>query len=384
LIGVSLPAGRHHLRLYFEETPVRKGANWLSVVAAGMVLGLLGWGLKRRLKRPAGGEDVSLPILSAPDFFSARQVALLLSLAVGLVVVKLLYLDRVDNPWRHIFDGASVAMAETPQQANFGDQVNLLGYDLASTQTQPGQAFEWTLYWQARRPLAVDYSSLAQLVDDQAHLYAGQDNLHPGSLPASQWQPWGFVQDIHTVRVPFGTPPGDYFLVTGLYQPENWQRLPVVAGGEGGRPDVVAVPVQVIPAEQIPSLGQLAITWPVEADFDPALRLLGASPERDVIVPNDFWRVALFWEAKMAPTEDYQVSLRLLGPTGEVLLSEISQPSYNRYPTSLWQAGERVRDNHALWIPGDFPARVYRVEAQVLDEEGQAVGEWVELGRLGR
>jgi hypothetical protein len=323
-------------------------------------------------------------ILGAPDFFSGRQLGLLVGLAVGLIILKLLYLDRVDNPWRHTFDGRRVAAAGTPQQVNFGDQVNLLGYDLASAQVQPGQVFEWTLYWQARRPLAVDYSSLAHLVDDQAHLYAGQDNLHPGSLPASQWPPWGFVQDAHTVRVPFGTPPGDYFLVTGLYQPQNWQRLPVVGGGEGGRPDVVAAPVRVMPAAQVPSLEQLAITWPAEADFGPALRLLGASPERDRIVPNDFWRVALFWEARMAPAEDYQVSLRLVGPAGEVMLSESGHPSHNRYPTSRWQAGERVRDNHALWIPADFPAGVYRVEVQVLAEKGPAIGDWVVVGGVER
>jgi hypothetical protein len=45
-------------------------------------------------------------------------------------------------------------------------------------------------------------------------------------------------------------------------------------------------------------------------------------------------------------------------------------------------AGERVRDNHALWIPAGFPAGVYRVQVQLLDEAGHPTGDWLELGQL--
>jgi hypothetical protein len=81
---------------------------------------------------------------------------------------------------------------------------------------------------------------------------------------------------------------------------------------------------------------------------------LGATPEREVIRRNDFLRIALFWEALEAPAQDYQVSLQLLATNGEVALAETSRPSFGRYPTPRWRTGERVRDNHALWIPIDF------------------------------
>jgi hypothetical protein len=62
------------------------------------------------------------------------------------------------------------------------------------------------------------------------------------------------------------------------------------------------------------------------------------------------------------------------------MLEETIQPSHNRYPTTRWTAGERVRDNHALWIPADFPTGLYHLQAQILNETGQAVSEWIELG----
>jgi hypothetical protein len=239
-----------------------------------------------------------------------------------------------------------------------------------------------TAYWQARQRLNINYSTLAQVVDAEHHLYAAQDNLHPGELPVMRWQPWGFVQDQHAVRVPPGTPPGDYFLITGLYDPSTWARLPVMEGGDSGWPDVIAIPVTVTKSAQPPTIAELAISWLTEVKFGSELLLLGATPERDLILRNDFLRIALFWEALTAPTVDYQIRLQVVTGDGAVALTQTGQPSHNRYPFTHWTGGERVRDNHAFWIPPDFSAGTYRVQVQVLDEAGQPVGEWVELGKI--
>jgi hypothetical protein len=74
-----------------------------------------------------------------------------------------------------------------------------------------------TLYWQARQPLATNYSALAQLVDDHQHLYGGQDNLHPGNLPPPVGNR-GALCRISPGRVPASTPPV-IILVTGLMIP---------------------------------------------------------------------------------------------------------------------------------------------------------------------
>jgi hypothetical protein len=230
------------------------------------------------------------------------------------------------------------------------------------------------------------------LVDDQQHLYAGQDNLHPGNLPTSRWETWGFAQDAHTIRVPPGTPPGDYFLIAGLYDPATWARLPVFAGGNPGWGDVIAIPVTVTRPTNPPTVADLGIAWPVKSQTSEVfaertsevspIRLLGATPEREVIQRNDFLRVALFWEASEAPAHDYQISLRLVAADGTVALTETTRPSFGRYPTLHWVAGERIRDNHALWVPASFPAGLYRLQVQLLDEAGQAIGDWIELGQL--
>jgi hypothetical protein len=388
LIGVAMPAGLHDLQLRFRETPVRLVADRLSVLALLIVVGLMGrsvWKLKFGPPLIAAiSPDTSPPTsyLRLPNDFTRPQFAALIGLALGLIAVKALYLDRYDSPLKHTFDGTHVTVAGVPIQVNFGNQANLLGYDLNRQTVMAGQSFNLIVYWGARLPLTTDYSALAQLVDDEHHLYAAQDNLHPGGIPTTRWELWGFVRDPHALQVPPGTPPGDYFLVAGLYNPLTWSRLPVLEGGDPGWNDVIAIPVTVVKAPRPPSLADLDITWPASADWGPGLRLLGATPEREWLQRNDFLRVALFWEATSAPLADYQVSLRLLDAGGTTVLEETARPSYDRYPTTRWVAGERVRDNHALWIPPDFPAGTYRLQARLVDQAGQGIGEWLGLGEL--
>ncbi|GIK41733.1 MAG: hypothetical protein BroJett011_55660 [Chloroflexota bacterium] len=395
LLGVTMPAGQHRLLLQFGETRLRQAANVLSLLAVAAVIGL---GFIAYLHPhpspfiPKGNEEGE----RVPDFRSS-QIALLLALALAFLLTKTLYLDCFDNPLKRVFDGTRGTGAKVSRKVNFGQQVNLLGYDLDQPQVASGQTFDLTLYWQARQPLTTPYSALAQLVDDQQHLFAGQDNLHPGSLPASRWEPWGFVQDRHAVQAPPGTPPGDYFLVAGLYDPATWARLPVVTGGDPGWSDVLPLPVTVTRPTTRPTLAELGIAWPapqacqppedVPANFHPSslslhLCLLGATPEREIIQRSDFLRVGLFWEAVETPVPDYQVGLRFLAADDTVPLTETSRPSFGRYPMPQWVAGERVRDNHALWVPADFPAGTYRLQVQVVDETGQPLGDWLELGQL--
>ena len=371
LVAVGISAGRHQLHLAFVETPVRRVANAISLVSLLGITVLLLWSLaKSTSSRPA----------APPPLFTRPQLTGLAGLALLLIAGKLLLLDQFSSPVKQVFDGATVRQAKTSTQVNFGDAVSLLGYTLPQSTVTPGNTFDLTAYWQAQTPLLTNYSVLAQLVDGENHLYAAQDNLHPGTIPTSTWPPWTFVQDEHRVAVPPGTPPGDYFLVVGLYNPVDWTRLPVVTGGQSGWPDVFAIPVTVEKTAQYPSLDELNIRWPVTVEVTDKLRLLGATPARDSLQPGDFLRAAIFWEALAAPLPDYQVSLRLLAANGETLAERTVKPSHNRYPTSFWTAGERIRDNHALWVPPAAPPGIYQLQLQLLDSDDQPVTDWLTLG----
>ncbi len=382
LIGIEMPAGRHRLQLFFTKTPIRSVADGISLgaliiltlIAAADVLG----SFNNKL-RCAARPRFRLSPLTATEFMSV------ITLALTLILTKAFYLDHYDHPLKRVFNGTTVAGAVEPRQVNFGDQLYLLGYNLNHRSLAAGDRFELTLFWQGRQHLDTNYSILAQLVDDRQNLYGSQDNLHPGGLPVNRWEPGGFVEDPHTVQIPPGTPPGDYFLVTGPYDPITWARLPVIEGGDAGWSDVISIPVTVRPADSPPKLAELGIKWPVVTPIAavPEIHLLGAAPAQAVIVRNDFLRLALFWEAISKPEADYQVNLQLVANDGQLMVEAKSHPSHGRYPTTRWTKGERVRDNHAFWIPPDFPAGVNHIRVRLLDGTGRAAGKWIDLGQIG-
>ena len=373
LISITVPDGRREISLSFHETPVRQTANVISLFSIIACGALLVAGFFRR--------SGSLTGVQTKSTFGYPQLITLAALGVALILTKTLVLDRTDTPFKRTFSGQEVPEADTKLAINFGNRINLLGYSLPSARTTPGQMFDIIAYWQARQSLNNNYSALVHLVDDQGHLYAGQDNLHPGTIPTRQWPPWTFVQDVHRIQVPVGTPPGDYFLALGLYDPSSWERLPILIEEQATGEDTVTVPVTVEKSDRRPDIDKLGITWPHLAEVA-QLRLLGSTPEQEVLPANDFLRVALFWEAMTAPSEDYLVSVRLLDETGQPQAVHTAQPSFNRYPTSRWRAGERVRDNHALWIAESLPAGSYQLQLQLLAENGETLSDWLELGRL--
>ncbi len=370
LIRVDVPAGRQQLELFFQDTPVRRVANAISV---GSLLGVLvGLGLTViHPLRQRSPKRVAQPVPRANFSFFIP----LTGLALSLIAAKLILFDHFDTPLKRVFDGHTVPSLAVSHPANFGDQIDLLGYDLAPRSIKPGETLLLTAYWQARRPLETAYSALVHLVDQRGRLYTGQDNLHPGGLPARQWAPWGFVRDPHRLQVPFGTPPGDYLLLLGLYQPTTWQRLPILAGDDSHQTDTIAIPVQVLPPDRPPTLAELDPAWPVEANFGP-LRLLGATPERDHLRPNDYLRLALFWEVTAPLTGDYHIQLRLLPD------QPVAPPTSTNTTNSGWSPGERRRDQHELWIGPDLPDGEYTLQLNVFDPQGQPLGGRLTLGRL--
>ena len=117
-----------------------------------------------------------------------------------------------------------------PLAVNFGDEMELVGYDLPVRRLSSADALTVTLYVRPKRPLAQDYSFFGQVLAESAEnttRYAAFDIL----LPTSTW-PAGDVQTI-AMRLPIepATPPGVYRLAVGIYTQRagQFQNLPLVS-----------------------------------------------------------------------------------------------------------------------------------------------------------
>lgn len=131
-------------------------------------------------------------------------------------------------PWR-------TRQYEIPYQVSFnlGDEIELIGYDLDTSQAQPGGTVYLTLYWQARREVHRDYTVFTHLIDSEDEIWAQMDNPpRGGNYPTSFWDPGEVISDRYEIPLPSDTPLGEYLIEVGLYLPSTGERLPVLDEAE--------------------------------------------------------------------------------------------------------------------------------------------------------
>lgn len=123
--------------------------------------------------------------------------------------------------------------------AHFGEQVRLLGFD-APPQIAAGDVLPLNLYWQATRPFERDYSVFTHVEVEGDHIW-GQSDGTPvcGSLPTTQWEPVKVIVDSRALLIDPDTPPGEYPLLVGLYDPLTGERMRVSGGDANERGDTV-------------------------------------------------------------------------------------------------------------------------------------------------
>jgi 4-amino-4-deoxy-L-arabinose transferase-like glycosyltransferase len=114
-----------------------------------------------------------------------------------------------------------------PQDATFGSEIKLLGYDL-----EPGETagtFDLRLVWQALTSPTADYTVFVHVLNQDGTCCAWQQDAVPqqGQYPTSRWVEGEVVVDAYQIVLPEGTPPGSYPVEIGLYVPENGRRLQV-------------------------------------------------------------------------------------------------------------------------------------------------------------
>lgn len=100
---------------------------------------------------------------------------------------------------------------------------------------------------------------------------------------------------------------------------------------------------------------------PVE--FDNGMRLLGYRVnDAPITSGHGGATIELQWQAAHKITDDFTISLRLLGAQGQVISQIDNQPVNGLTPTSGWNPGETIIDRRGLPIPADAPAGEYEVQ----------------------
>lgn len=245
----------------------------------------------------------------------------------------------------------------------------------------PGTNLPLTLYWQAVRDIPEDLTVFVQLLDPDRRLVAQNDGLtNDGFLPTTLWPANSIVPDERAIAVPRDLPPGIYHLVAGLYRFDDLARLPVTTSAGPSPDDQIELGTVKVPMQ--------ADTMPEHAEntlLGASIRLIGfdlssqdssgrlvrrsdsSNPSRLVMNSRQVMALALHWQALAPIDSDYKVFVHIVDEGGNVVAQQDQMPGQNRYPTHIWDAGEKVVDPYTL--PLRLPAGRYVIAAGMYDPE---------------
>lgn len=220
-----------------------------------------------------------------------------------------------------------------------------------------------TLFWQTDKPLAEDYLIVLQLLDDARQVWSVDDAAMPtgGAYPPRLWRAkTDTVPDVWTLHLKDDLPSGRYQLAVAVYDPRTGNRLLL---GDGSGDTLFLRPLKVPLVTDFPATYQ-----PVAAHFAGVGALVGYQLPATELRAGEPLSVTLLWRADATPSTDYTVFVHILDNTGNMVGGQDNQPVNNRYPTTIWSAGEEIVDPYI--IPTDkLPSGEYRLSVGMYEPQ---------------
>jgi hypothetical protein len=261
---------------------------------------------------------------------------------------------------------SALPSSATPLDFRFGPSIRLIGYEMAAAQLRPGEPLDVTLYWQSAEPVSEALATFVHVLGEHDLVVAQRDGVPcMGGCPVQMWPTDQVVADRVLLALPETAYAPDHALLEiGLYTPANGQRLTVYSpSGQalGDNARFAAVDIQPNPGE-VPN--------PLHINFDNRVALVGYDLDRRAVSPGEVLRVTLYWDALTQMTEDYTVFVHLLGEgTDSIWGQQDAQPGNGQFPTSLWEAGQTVRDDYEIAVEEATPPLVCIVEVGLYDAD---------------
>ncbi len=247
-------------------------------------------------------------------------------------------------------------VAASTRAVPFAPNLALVDFALTPSRVLPGESLAVTLWWRTAQRLSDDAMIFVHLLDARGAVVTTADVIPAlGAYPTFLWKPGELVPTHHRIRVPARAAPGKYSVEIGLYNPLDSNRFDVLDdAGKVADSRVLVGSIKVAPRDAIAYNPEHA----QRANFDDRIALIGYDAR-----PSDAraFALTLYWQGLATMEQDYTVFVHVLDAQDQIIAQADHQPQRGNYPTSIWDAGEVVRDEVALTLPKETPAGRYRV-----------------------
>ena len=284
------------------------------------------------------------------------------------VVVAALALFAVVIPFRYIRPAyarppllslADVEHLENPVALNFGDKIQLLGYEVETSHARPRRPAAIALYWRSLKEMDRDYAVCVRLIGPEGEPYPA-DCTYPqrGNYATSLWKRGDIFKDTYYGRVPRDVPaPSVASINVAIFTYPEEEYLPALdAQGALIGESVTFGRVKVASSEKFdPDIPHSLAYY-----LGDSIALIGYGLE-GTSRPGDTLTLRLYWSPLAAIGQDYTVFVHLMDRDGRLWAQHDGQTRNDTYPTGLWDEGEVIEDERRLTLPADLPAGTYEI-----------------------
>ena len=263
----------------------------------------------------------------------------------------------------YLRNGPIAPPAPIPLNINFGNSIELLGYDIQ--EAIAGNKTAVTLFWRVLSPPPNNLLPFIHLEDRWQHRWSQKESA---AYPSRQWESGDYIIEQVELPLPAGMPPGHYRLRVGLFDPATGEALPrfdAIGRYAGGAFIIENIPVAA--AQQLPS-DMPQPPFPLEQQARPGLQLLGYERGQTTVATGEPIDLALWWQ--ITETQPHMIArLEIIRPDNTGLILANSQPVHNTYPFPAWAAPQLLIDRQSPRVPENIPSGTYRLSLRLLDSD---------------
>ncbi|MFQ5407282.1 MAG: 6-pyruvoyl-tetrahydropterin synthase-related protein [Anaerolineales bacterium] len=354
LITVKLPAGQYTALLELRATPAQRVGALVSALALIAAIGAA-------IVACIGGKPPHMSIGLGAD-----RTGWLAVLFGGLILLRIGVLDRIETP----FYRSRLQEVSHPLAVNYDDQLSLVGYETPMGMTfAADEMIPIDLFWQTQMQLDADYSVTVQLTDSFGARFGQSDIQHPGGIPTSRWSPSQYARDEHSIAPLPGTPPGQYFLMVGVY----------AAADDSIRPLEIRTGDQ--PSGFQYAIGPFLLN-PARSQVPGTLGLWEAHLATTAIDVGEILVFDAVWHTGQASVPGLGARLSLTNESGAQIWETDFAPGGPGYPAEEWTPEMLVRYPQAITLPPDLPPGRATVSLALAAAGDELVSQPVEIGQI--
>jgi len=349
LITFDIPTGRHTLDIRFGETPLRLVADTLSALSLALLLVSL-------IKSPPSQAPESPEAFNATGFFA---------LALGLILIKTLWIDQANIPLHFAnLEDNHLRRVDVPLDVTFDGQFRLLGHDALPTTLAADTPLDVWTYWQDTVPGGPEYGVGMALKDEFGVTWntpiPWPPPWHREPPAANTWPADQYAAIAQRYDLWPGTPPGVYTLTLSVFeQTSAFTYQAQDAAGQSLGTELTLGTIQVTPPRHQARAGETRFNADGNAVWGP-LRLIGYDVDREMAAPGALILLTFLWQADSAPQIDCSSHVQFLSENGAIAAEFTLPPARADFPTTRWQAGNVWRGRHLVRLPATLNSGRYR------------------------